>query len=64
MIIFVTFNLLSANAFNLVWSKTLSCGNELTLFSTLLEFYVVSRAPIITILDFTYQYCADSLDSI
>ena len=31
MIISVTFNLLSANAFNLVWSKMLSCGNGLTL---------------------------------
>ena len=27
--IFVTFNLLSANASNLVWSKILSCGNGL-----------------------------------
>ena len=27
IIIFVKFNLLSANAFNLVWSKVLSCGN-------------------------------------
>ena len=30
IIIFVTFNLSSANAFNLVWSKILSCGNGLT----------------------------------
>ena len=29
IIIFVTFNLSSANAFNLVWSKILSCGNGL-----------------------------------
>ena len=29
IIIFVTFNLLSANAFNLVWSKILSRGNGL-----------------------------------
>ena len=34
IIIFVTFNLSSANAFNLVWSKTLSCGKELTLYQT------------------------------
>ena len=27
LIFFVTFNLLSANAFSLVWSKILSCGN-------------------------------------
>ena len=27
--IFVTFNLSSANDFNLVWSKILSCGNGL-----------------------------------
>ena len=33
-IIFVTFNLSSANAFNLVWSKILSCGNGLTLYHT------------------------------
>ena len=32
--IFVTFNLLSANAFNLVWSKILSCGNGLSLYAT------------------------------
>ena len=31
IIIFVTFNLSSANAFNLVWSKILSSGNGLTL---------------------------------
>ena len=31
MIIFVTFNLSSANAFNLVWSKILSHGNGLKL---------------------------------
>ena len=29
IIIFVTFNLSSANAFNLVWSKIVSCGNGL-----------------------------------
>ena len=29
IIIFVTFNLSSANAFSLVWSKILSCGKEL-----------------------------------
>ena len=29
IIIFVTFNLLSGNVFNLVWSKILSCGNGL-----------------------------------
>ena len=29
LIIFVTFNLSSANALNLVWSKILSCGNGL-----------------------------------
>ena len=29
IIIFVTFNVWSANAFNLVWSKILSCGNGL-----------------------------------
>ena len=29
IIIFLTFNLSSANAFNLVWSKILSCGNGL-----------------------------------
>ena len=29
IIIFVTFNLSSANAYNLVWSKILSCGNGL-----------------------------------
>ena len=30
IIIFVSFNLSSANAFNLIWSKILSCGNGLT----------------------------------
>ena len=30
-IIFVTFNLSSANAFSLLWSKILSCGNALSL---------------------------------
>ena len=30
IIIFVTFNLSSADAFNLVWSKILSCGNGLS----------------------------------
>ena len=29
---FGTFNLLSANAFHLVWSKILSCGNGFTLY--------------------------------
>ena len=29
IIIFVTFNLSSANAFNLAWSKILPCGNVL-----------------------------------
>ena len=29
IIIFATFNMSSANAFNLVWSKILSCGNGL-----------------------------------
>ena len=29
IIIFVTFNLSPANAFNLAWSKILSCGNGL-----------------------------------
>ena len=32
IIIFVTFNLSPTNAFNLVWSKILSCGNGLDLF--------------------------------
>ena len=32
IIIFVTFNLSFANAFNLVWSKFFSCGNGLTVY--------------------------------
>ena len=35
IIIFVTFNLSFANAFNLVWSKFLSCGNGLVRHITL-----------------------------
>ena len=43
IIIFVTFNLSSANAVNLVWSKILLCGNGLsmqilTLYHTILTF--------------------------
>ena len=36
-IIFITFNLSCANAFNLVWSKILSCGNGLKKKSHLLS---------------------------
>ena len=39
IIVFVAFNLSSANAFNLVWSKILSCGNELRAFSFYLVLY-------------------------
>ena len=39
IVIFVTFNLLSANAFNLVWSKILSCGNGLTVYNSVSNFY-------------------------
>ena len=38
IIIFVTFNLLSANAFNLVWSKILLCGNGLSHYHTMPHF--------------------------
>ena len=34
IIVFGTFNLLSANAFSLVWSKILSCGNGLNKYLT------------------------------
>ena len=35
VLIFVTFNLSSANAFNLVWSKILLCGNGLNEYHTI-----------------------------
>ena len=38
-IIFVTFNLLSANAFSLVWSKILLRGNGLMLFSAVFQLH-------------------------
>ena len=62
IISFVTFNMSSANAFNLVWSKILSCGNGLInmssasihvfpdfFFMTAFSFQVTYLVPHITI---------------